>query len=197
MVSKVLLRFLDLVVFFLLCWIGLEDLLSTYFTIPYVLASINESLRRYPPAGVGLPRVTPPGGAMIAGVFVPKNTAVACWQLAMNHADAYWEAPYELRPGRFLDESKSTYAKDRMEAMQPFSVGPRNCIARNMASAEARLVLAQVLYNFDLTLAEPEKADWLDWLNQNAYVIWDTPLMRVIERGSGAGSVNGVRQGCK
>lgn len=48
-----------------------------------------------------------------------------------------------------------------------------------MAYAEARLVIAQVLYNFDLTPAEPEKADSLDWLDQNAYVIWDTPPMRV------------------
>ena len=134
---------------------------------------------RYPPAGVGLPRLTPPGRAMVAGVFVPGNTAVACWQLAMYHAEAYWEAPYEFRPERFSDESKTKYAKDRMEALQPFSVGPRNCIGRNMAYAEARLVLAQDLFNFDLTLAEPEAADSLDWLDQDAYVIWDTPPMRV------------------
>lgn len=152
---------------------------ATATTIPYVLACLNESLRRYPPAGVGLPRVTPPGGAMIAGVFVPENTAVAVWQLAMNHAEQYWEAPYEFRPERFLYEGKAKYAKDRTEALQPFSVGPRNCIGRNMAYAEARLVIAQVLYNFDLTPAEPEKADSLDWLDQNAYVIWDTPPMRV------------------
>ncbi|ERT02964.1 uncharacterized protein SPSK_08965 [Sporothrix schenckii 1099-18] len=153
---------------------------ATSATIPYVLACINETLRRYPPSATGMPRVTPPGGAMIAGVFVPENTTVACWQMAMNYADGYWEAPNEFRPERFLGENKAKYAKDRQEALQPFSVGPRNCIGRNMAYAEARLVLAQVLYNFDLTLAEPETPDSLDWLDQKAYVLWDTPPMRVV-----------------
>ncbi|CAK7201696.1 hypothetical protein SEUCBS139899_004405 [Sporothrix eucalyptigena] len=149
-------------------------LTATATKIPYVLACLNESLRRYPPASVGLPRLTPKDGAMIAGVFVPGNTAVACWQLAMNHNDEYWEDPYMFKPERFLDGTK--HEKDRMEALQPFSVGPRNCIGRNLAFAEARLVMAQVLYNFDLSLAEPEDKDWLD---QKAYVIWDTPAMRV------------------
>ncbi|CAK7211410.1 hypothetical protein SCUCBS95973_001105 [Sporothrix curviconia] len=158
-------------------------LTATATTIPYVLACLNESLRRYPPAGVGLPRLTPKGGAMIAGVFVPGNTAVACWQLAMNHNAAYWDDPFKFEPERFLDGAK--YGKDRMEAMQPFSVGPRNCIGRNLAFAEARLILAQVLFNFDLALAEPANKDWLD---QKAYVIWDTPAMRVFLKEAAHGT---------
>lgn len=35
--------------------------------LPYLNACIQEGLRMYPPAALGLPRVTPPGGAVICG----------------------------------------------------------------------------------------------------------------------------------
>jgi cytochrome P450 len=42
-------------------------------TFPYLTAVINEVLRIYPPVPIALPRVTPKGGAMVAGVFVPEG----------------------------------------------------------------------------------------------------------------------------
>lgn len=56
------------------------------------------------------------------------QTVVACWQWAMNHLPANWEDPWEYRPERFLEDIENT--RDRLEAMQPFNVDPRNCIGR-------------------------------------------------------------------
>lgn len=36
--------------------------------------------------------------------------------------------PFEFRPERFLNDPK--YAGDKFDMLQPFSVGPRNCIGR-------------------------------------------------------------------
>ncbi|KAI3317155.1 hypothetical protein HD806DRAFT_395530 [Xylariaceae sp. AK1471] len=53
------------------------------------------------------------------------------------------------------------YKGNQLDAMQPFSVGPRNCIGKNLAYAERRLIVTQVLYNFDLTPSD-ESRDWID-----------------------------------
>lgn len=60
------------------------------------------------------------------------------------------------------------FADDNRAALQPFAVGPRNCLGRNLAYAEMGLILAKVLYNFDLDL----DAKTGQWMDQKVYGIW-------------------------
>ncbi|KAI0473336.1 cytochrome P450 [Xylariaceae sp. FL0804] len=142
--------------------------------LPYMLAVLNESLRHYPPVTTGLPRQVPRGGTIIDGHFVPENTVVAVWQWAINHSLDYWTEPQSFVPERWMGDVR--FADDQLEACQPFSVGPRNCIGRNLAYAEMRLILAKILYNFDMKLDDGSR-DWLQ--TQKAYVIWDKPDLNV------------------
>lgn len=57
-----------------------------------------------------------------------------------------------------------------MKSLQPFIVGRHDCIGWKFANAEMRLVLARLLWAFDLRLADPN--DRWDWGRQNAYVLW-------------------------
>jgi cytochrome P450 len=93
-----------------------------------MLATLNECLRMYPPVIIGLPRVVPGGGGTVAGKSVPEGTIVSVWQWAINHDPRFWTDPWEFRPERFLGEAR--YENDRLDAMQPFSTGPRNCIGK-------------------------------------------------------------------
>ncbi|KAI1075503.1 cytochrome P450 [Whalleya microplaca] len=136
----------------------------------YMLACLNEALREYPPVPGNLPRVTPKGGASIAGKFVPGNTDIGVWHWAISHDKNYWTDPMVYAPERWLDDPR--FKDDKLEAMQPFSLGPRNCVGRNLAYAEMRLILARVIYNFDMTLAD-ESRGWMK--NQKAYSLWDKP----------------------
>ncbi len=52
-----------------------EITLSSVNNLHYMLACLNESLRRYPPIPGGLPRTVPKGGANIAGAFVPQGVS--------------------------------------------------------------------------------------------------------------------------
>ncbi|KAL2255906.1 hypothetical protein VTK26DRAFT_2501 [Humicola hyalothermophila] len=137
-------------------------------TLPYLLACLDEALRMYPPVPTGLPRVVPKGGANIAGNYVPENTVVAVHQWAMYHNDDHFKDPFVFHPERWLGDP--AFAQDHKEAFQPFHLGPRNCLGKNLAYIEMRLILSRVLWNFDLKIAE----DSLDWMSkQRIFNLWE------------------------
>jgi len=58
------------------------------------------------------------------------------------------EKPYDVfDPDRTIDYDNDVFF--------PFAIGARNCVGREMAMAEIRVLLAQVVHNYDLVL-EPE-----------------------------------------
>ncbi|PWY93641.1 P450 monooxygenase [Aspergillus sclerotioniger CBS 115572] len=151
-----------------------EITLTSVQRLDYMLACLNETFRYYPPVTNGMPRCTPKGGAVICGRHVPEDTVVAIWQWAICHDPGLWTDPDGFHPERFLGHPK--FADDRLDALQPFSVGARNCIGRNLTYAEIRLILARLVYNFDLELCETSK----DWIGvQKAYLVWDPPSLNV------------------
>lgn len=78
----------------------------------------------------------------------------------------------EFHPERWLDDP--LYKDDCRQAVQPFAVGPRNCIGLNLAHVELRLIMARMLWNFDISLDE-RCANWVGDLVE--YFGWDkTPL---------------------
>lgn len=76
--------------------------------------------------------------------------------------------PDNFIPERWLGQDLR-FKDDNRDAFQPFSTGPRNCIGRNLALHEARILLAEVLYEFDLELDDRSR----DWANQSIYTIWE------------------------
>ncbi|KAK2063461.1 cytochrome P450 [Colletotrichum caudatum] len=151
-------------------------------SLTYMLACLDEAMRIYPPVPTGLPRTVPEGGATILGEFVPQETTVSIHQWAMYHNEKNFKNPFIFHPERFLGDPE--YASDRREAFQPFHVGPRNCLGRSLAYIEMRIVLARLLWNFDLTLAE-DSHEWME--TQKIYTIWEKgPLnvyLRPVARG--------------
>lgn len=93
-----------------------------------MLACLREALRRYPPVAGPLPRVVPKGGANIAGYFVPGGTVVGVSQWAMNHSGRNFSDPLAFIPERFL--APDEFPGDKLDTVQPFSVGPRDCIGK-------------------------------------------------------------------
>ncbi|KAH8788468.1 cytochrome P450 [Diaporthe sp. PMI_573] len=141
--------------------------------LPYLSACLNETLRIYPPVATGLPRVTPANGANVCGRFVPGNTTVAIHQYAIHHNETYFKDPFNFHPERFLGDAR--FSSDNRDAFQPFHTGPRNCIGRNLAYVEMRLILARVIWHFDLELAQ-ESHGWAE--KQKIFILWDkSPLM--------------------
>ncbi|KAI1804351.1 cytochrome P450 [Daldinia bambusicola] len=151
-----------------------EITLTSVGKLRYMLACLNESLRQYPPVTTDLPRRIPKGGANIVGKFLPEGTICSVFQWVINYDQRWWKDPYKFAPERWLDDPE--YENDRRDAMQPFSHGPRNCIGKNLAYAEMRLILAKVLFNFDMAIDEASR-NWTE--GQQAYGVWAKPSLYV------------------
>lgn len=85
-------------------------------------------MRRYPPVPGSMPRVVPKGGAHVAGHFVPQGTVVSVAQYPMFHSSRNISDPFSFKPERFIEPDK--FPGDRIDAVQAFSVGPRDCIGK-------------------------------------------------------------------
>ncbi|KAK2033467.1 cytochrome P450 [Colletotrichum zoysiae] len=142
------------------------DLLSVQ-KLPYMLAVINETMRLYPVLPTGINRTIKPGGDYICERYVPEGTEVILSQWPFQHSDEYFAQPDAFIPERFLDDPR--FVNDNKSALMPFGIGPRNCIARNLAMCQLRLILARVLWNFDLQI-EDESRSWMEI--QKLYTLW-------------------------
>lgn len=57
-----------------------------------------------------------------------------------------------------------------MSTFQPFGIGRHSCIGMKLAYAEMRLILARLVFAFDISLADAK--DRWDWGEQNTYILW-------------------------
>lgn len=121
--------------------------------LPYLRAVIDETLRHRPSLAIALPRVTPPEGMSIAGVWVPGNTTVSTPTWTIHHDPELFEAPFEFRPERWLGESGAHL----QTSFVPFSTGARACVGRNMAYMELSLIVATLVHRYHFALSSP---DW-------------------------------------
>jgi len=169
-----------------------EMTLDALEQLPYLRAVFQEAFRLLPPVPTQIPRIVPPEGDMICGIAIPGNTFVGVPQFAAYRYEAHFAHPDTFIPERWLSEDSplfkptagdpqfdsSTFANDKRGVVQPFSVGPRNCIGVNLAYAEMRLVLTRILFNFDLTFPErivggKKEKNMLIFENQVTYALWE------------------------
>ncbi len=144
--------------------------LASTHQLKYLDAVITETLRMYPPVAITLPRQVPTNGEMIAGEFVPPGTTVGVHHYSTYHHPSNFYQPAAFLPERWLPGSRDAppFANDSKDCMQPFSAGPRNCLGKNIAKAEVRLLLAKLLFRFDWRLQAGQEG----WMRQKLQGFW-------------------------
>ena len=108
------------------------------------------------------------------------QTYVAYNQYSGNRQAYNFHLPNTFLPERFLAPHRN--AKDDMAGFQPFSVGRHQCIGLKLAYAELRVVIARVIYAFDLRLADEK--DRFDWGEQETYILWEKRPLNVVVRSA-------------
>jgi len=129
---------------------------ETLSQLPYLRACVEESLRVRPASTMGLPRVVPKGGRLIAGKFVAEDTTVSVPTYTLLRNQEVFDRPEQYRPERWLvgEREKAKMSKAHL----PFSTGPRACIGRNIAYFEQLLVIAALVKGYDFEF----ESEWFE-----------------------------------
>ena len=126
---------------------------SAIFRLPYLNAVCSETLRIYPVGMLTFPRVVRSPVQMVGYDLEPGTVLVGSIYLTHQREDVYPQ-PKQFKPERFLERQFSPYE------YIPFGGGSRRCIGMAFALFEMKVVLAKILSNFELALADnrPVKA---------------------------------------
>ncbi|KAG5748101.1 hypothetical protein H9Q70_009229 [Fusarium xylarioides] len=155
-----------------------EITLKSTAQLQYLHACIEETLRIYPPAAETPPRVSP--GATIGDKYIPKGTVVTVYQWATFRNPINFADPDSFRPERWLPKTHALYnekyADDNRAVFKPFSYGARDCIGKNLAYTELRVILCHVLFKFDFEL-KPGQSDWHE--KQTSFLVWDKDPLHI------------------
>jgi cytochrome P450 len=116
----------------------LREEIATDDDEPYLVATIQESMRRRPVLPNAAPRLTM-RPVEIGGWQFPAGVALVVNTYLLHHDPDVYEDPYAFRPERFLDSPPGTYT------WTPFGGGRRRCLGASFATLEMRIVLRAVL----------------------------------------------------
>ncbi|MEO1521881.1 MAG: cytochrome P450 [Cyanobacteria bacterium J06633_2] len=115
--------------------------------LPYLGAVCNESLRLYPVAVLTVPRIVKAPVEIQGYAFEPGNILYGCIYLTHRRPDLYPE-PLEFKPDRFLEKTYTPFE------FLPFGGGERRCIGEALALFELKLIVAAMVMNSALMLAD-------------------------------------------
>lgn len=112
-----------------------------------------ECLRMHPPIGYAMPRMTPPGGAVICGLYVPGDVDVGVPAAIIGRNPEVYHDPDTWNPDRWLDE-KADLSTMKLSFLG-FGYGSRQCIGRNVANQFVMKMIATLLLRYDIQLEDP------------------------------------------
>ncbi|BAT56052.1 cytochrome P450 [Nostoc sp. NIES-3756] len=123
------------------------------FRLPYLTAVCNETLRFRPVTMLTLPRAVQEPVELLGHSLESGTILCGSMYLVHQREDIYPQAK-QFKPERFLERQYSPYE------FMPFGGGVRRCLGEALAVFEMKLVLATILTNYELALADkkPEVA---------------------------------------
>lgn len=137
--------------------------------MPLLTAVLHEGMRLCPTIPDAMRRKVPSEGGIVAGTRLPAGTTVSIPPWAAYRSKRNFSNPDQFTPARWLGNTENT--SDNKAAFHPFSLGPHNCPGQNLAWLELRLVLAHLLWAFDISV--PPGKPLPVWEDQGIWWFWD------------------------
>jgi cytochrome P450 len=114
--------------------------------LSYIQAVVEENFRWRHPIPAGIPHATTKEDEY-AGYAIPKGSIVIPVLDAMRQDEALFDAPNEFRPERWLGKIQSG----------SFGYGRRTCPGRHIARNSLTIVIARLLWAFDIRTKDGQK----------------------------------------
>lgn len=181
----------------------------------YLRACLDEAVRLCPLVPSSIPRVVGEGGLRAAGEDVAAGLWVSVPHFTLFRNAKYFRRPHEYIPGRWIVETPDGqppangddndiqgghggaaarggggYTAEEVKlaqtAFQPFSIGPRHCIARSLALREMTFILARIFYLFDVEPASENSGRWegsLPGIDSGHFIHEQWDVFTSLERG--------------
>ncbi len=153
--------------------------LSQKSMMPYLRATILETLRQFPPTTMGAIMHSAREDTKLTDYgFIPKGTCFMINTWALHHDRYFWGDPQKFRPERFLDDNGELLPPDHpnRKRVLPSGAGPRVCLGEIFAMARLFLWTGALVKEFDITTADGADPDWMDPYKQTDDGLVLTPL---------------------
>ncbi|KAL7805663.1 cytochrome P450 [Trichoderma aethiopicum] len=135
---------------------------------PYLNAIINETMRMHNPTCSNGPRLTPPEGLEVEGVFIPGNVEVYVPIHAMHRSAKFFREPNTFIPERWTTRPDLMIDK---RAYHPFLLGPHTCVGRRIALNVIRFVIAYTVWYYEFEFASGEDGVAIDRDSVNGQIL--------------------------
>jgi unspecific monooxygenase len=140
--------------------------------LPYLTAVCQETLRMYPVLPVIFPRIAKSPVKIAGYLFDAETTLMPTIYLVHYREDLYPNAQ-QFEPERFLERQYSA------AEYFPFGGGSRRCLGYALAQLEMKLVLATILSQYQLALAEDKPVK----LQRRGFTLAPTGGVRMVMTG--------------
>jgi cytochrome P450 len=162
--------------------------------LPYIRAIGKEILRMRPVTNIGTPHRTTEN-VIYKDMFIPKGTVISLNQYALHYDPSLYEDPETFNPGRYLGHPLKAgvyvahpdpYQRDHFD----FGAGRRICPGMHLAENSLEIVLAKLLWAFEILPPEGKEMDLSDEANEDGANTLPKPYrVRFVPRSAGAAEV--------
>ncbi|CAL1528758.1 unnamed protein product [Lymnaea stagnalis] len=136
-------------------------------------ATINETLRMYPPVHI-LSRHAE-NATVLNGVPVPAGTGIYIPIGSIGRDPEFFSDPDTFQPERFLDENAREI---NQLAFIPFGFGPRQCIGLRLGVLELKVTMVHILRSVKIAGVSPEVLDIEDY---TGFLVPRKPILLELE----------------
>ncbi|KAE8152092.1 cytochrome P450 [Aspergillus avenaceus] len=120
-------------------------------------ACLDETLRLMPVAANGSFRRVQRGGTKVGGDLIPAGTDISVSAYSLHRKASLFPSPDDFIPDRWLPGSENAVGRNGVpsdpHAFVPFSMGPRGCIGMKLSRMTMSIMLARVVFLYDLRWA--------------------------------------------
>ncbi|KAI1307611.1 Cytochrome P450 3A13 [Halotydeus destructor] len=115
---------------------------QTVSTLPYLDATIQETLRMYPPALVTDREASEEYAIPGTDIVLEAGSTIFIPIYSVHHDENNYPNPKKYDPTRFLPENRDNI---KPYTYLPFGSGPRNCVGMRFALLETKLLIAKLV----------------------------------------------------